>query len=195
MPDLPLILTGFEPFAGRATNRSWDAVSLVADRPGLAKHRLPVAFAALATLVPDLAHRATRGLLLVGEAESATELHVEVVALNVLHARRPDNRGAQPEQARVVSDAAAPLARSGTFDPAAALAALHAAGLPARLSHHAGTYACNQAYYLALHALADLDPTRPIGFLHVPVSEPPSSRDLARGIEEVLLTFQRGRGT
>jgi pyroglutamyl-peptidase len=170
-------------------------VSLVADRDGLTKHRLPVDFAALAVLVPDLARAATGGLLLVGEAESITELHVEVVALNVLAARIADNRGQQPARGPIVAEATAPLARAGTFDVDAAVAALHAASLPARLSHHAGTFACNQAYYLALHTAAALASTPPIGFVHVPVNEPPSSRDLARGIEEVLLTFQRGRGT
>ena len=46
----------------------------------------------------------------------------------------------------------APLALAASWDAPAVVAAIARTKLPVELSHHAGTYACNAALYLALHA-------------------------------------------
>ena len=46
---------------------------------------------------------------------------------------------------------------------------LRAQGIPARVSHHAGTYLCNAALYLSHYFAEQLElPTR-AGFIHVPL--------------------------
>jgi pyroglutamyl-peptidase len=188
----PVIVCGFEPFGGRPTNRSWEVVEALAAYapPGSYEAvRLPVDFAALARLVPGLVRRAGRALVMLGEAGGTDAVQVERVGLNVVHARIPDNLGAQPAYEEVVP--AAPLARFARWDAEACARVLAAAGVPVRVSHHAGTYACNTALYLALDA-AESGGGAPatIGFVHVPVDEPPGTSRIAAGIARLLLTFR-----
>jgi pyroglutamyl-peptidase len=188
-----VVLCGFEPFGGRSVNRSWQVVSAVPELPGVHVDRvqLPVDFAALRTLVPALVARAGRALVLCGEAEGEGAVLVERVALNVVDARLPDNRGAQPRLEELVPGA--PLARYARWDAPAACSELAQAGVPVRVSHHAGTYACNASLYLALQALDD-EAAKPapavVGFIHVPVASPPETPVIAAGIARLLLTFR-----
>jgi pyroglutamyl-peptidase len=183
-----VIVTGFEPFDQRAVNRSWEVVAALPDAPGLEKLQLPVDFAALRELVPALVARAGRALVLVGESASAESVEVERIALNVADARIPDNRGAQPRFEELVPEA--PLARYARWDAGRVVDLLAAAGVPARVSHHAGTYACNASLYLALEAAARYDAPAIIGFLHVPVGGVTSTPTIAAGISRLLLTFR-----
>ena len=183
-----VIVTGFEPFEQRPINRSWEVVAALPEAPGLEKVQLPVDFAALARLVPELVARAGRALVMVGESSLAEGVEVERIALNVAHARIADNRGAQPSLAELVPEA--PLARYARWDAGAIVDVLSAAGVPARVSHHAGTYACNAALYLALEAAAERPAPAIIGFLHVPVSEVVTSATVAAGVARLLLTFR-----
>jgi pyroglutamyl-peptidase len=158
---LPLLVTGFEPFDGRRRNRSWDAVSGLAGRPGVKVQQLPVHFARLRQEVPRLVS-GQGGLLLVGESPVA-HLCVEQVALNVVDSARPDNAGATARMEALVADG--PLALRAAWDAGSVAGRLARDGIPAAASFHAGTYACNAALYLALHAAAS---RVPVGFLHVP---------------------------
>jgi pyrrolidone-carboxylate peptidase len=157
-----LVVTGFEPFNGRRRNRSWDAVKGLSLGQGVQIHQLPVDFARLREAVPRLMSSGPRGLLLVGE--SATKnVRVEQVGLNIIHSDRPDNAGVRPQMETLVSDG--PLALLATWDARSVARKLSQNGVPAVASFHAGTFACNAAFYLALYGCAS--PTR-VGFLHVP---------------------------
>ncbi len=188
--DPAVIVCGFEPFGGRPVNRSWQVVAALPELPGLAveKVQLPVDFEALRTLVPALAGRARRALVLCGEAAATDAVQVERVALNVVDARIPDNRGAQPSFEEVVPGA--PLARYARWDAAWVAATLADAGVPVRVSHHAGTYACNASLYLALEALAAAATPALVGFIHIPVGTPPETSVITAGIARLLLTFR-----
>jgi pyroglutamyl-peptidase len=164
------IVTGFAPFGGRTNNRSWELVGRLPARAGLEKLQLPVDFEALARLVPALARRKPAVLLMVGEAP-VDSVCVEQVALNVADAGIPDNTGAAPRAQPLVASGA--LALASSWDAQALARSMQRNGIPAVASWHAGTYACNAALYLALHALARR--TR-AGFLHVP------NRNRVRGL-------------
>src|SRR5262249_53232761 len=152
-PIVDVLVTAFEPFDGRARNRSLDAVRLLAAR-GLPTETLPVDFARLPALVPPLVERARRALVLVGESTRARRPTLERTALNAAAARPADNAGAQPRDAEVVPGG--PLALAARWPGAALARALRDAGHPVDVSFHAGTYACNAALYLALHHAARL---------------------------------------
>jgi pyroglutamyl-peptidase len=184
-PRPEILLAGFEPFDGRASNRSWQVVDAVPAEPWLEKVQLPVDFAALRTIIPELAGRARKALVLCGESAQHEVVQVERVALNVLDARIPDNRGARPRFEEVAADA--PLARYARWDAAQVAEALTQAGVTALVSHHAGTYACNASLYLALHAASA---PAIVGFLHVPVATTPESSRIAAAIARLLLTFR-----
>lgn len=190
----PIVLGAFEPFGGRRVNRSLAAVERVRPPPGvrLEKVTLPVDFERLPERIAEPVAARPAALVLVGEASGRRTVAVECVALNVLHARVPDNAGRRPRRERVLPDQA--LALPATWDADALLRAVHASGVPARLSHHAGTHACNASLYLALAA----GPDCPVGFLHVPTWPwrlGPSTAALARALERVILTIAARRDT
>lgn len=158
----PFVVTGFEPFAGRSRNRSWEVVRRIPARPGLQTLQLPVDFARLKEAVPQLMDRKPCGLLLVGES-SSEQVCVEQVALNILDSDGPDNAGARLRSAAIVSGGA--LALRTPWDAQAVARKLNESGISASASFHAGTFACNAALYLALHSLGD---HVAVGFLHIP---------------------------
>ena len=63
-----------------------------------------------------------------------------------------------------------PAAYFTTLPVKACVAAIRAAGVPASVSHTAGTYVCNQVFYGLMHLLATEFPGTRGGFVHVPFS-------------------------
>ncbi|MBC7725763.1 MAG: pyroglutamyl-peptidase I [Burkholderiaceae bacterium] len=166
-----VLLTGFEPFGGETTNPSWTAVrGVLAAWDGAAAllaRRLPVAFdlsgPALATALeetcPDI-------VICVGQAGGATGIRLERVAINLDDARIADNTGHQPIDEPIVPGG--PSAYFATLPVKAAVAAIGALGIPAEVSHSAGTYACNHVFYLLMHKLEQAGHGARGGFVHVP---------------------------
>jgi pyroglutamyl-peptidase len=181
-----LILASFEPFGGRRVNRSTQAAQRVRSSAGAVLEHvvLPVDFARLARLVPRLVARRPRALLLVGEARKTRRVLVECIALNVIDARIADNARRRPR--RMPVQAGGPLALAARCDAPAVLAALKRVRIPARLSYHAGTFACNAGLYLALAAAAGRRGAPAVAFLHVPARGGPTIARLARGLEAAL---------
>jgi pyroglutamyl-peptidase len=178
-----MVVTGFEPFDGRKENRSWEVVRRLPARPGLGTFQLPVEYAKLKEIVPGLAGPDSRCLLLVGES-SADAVTVEQLALNVVNCDRPDNSGKSPDVETIV--AGAPLALRAPWDARAVARRIRAGGVPATASYHAGTFACNAAFFLALHAMGR---QTPVGFVHVPRRRWPLGiriPGLLRAIEQCL---------
>jgi len=164
-----VLLTGFEPFAGDAVNPSGDAVRAVPGRwtgpARLIADVLPVTFdgaiARLAALLDD--HRPDV-VIATGLAGGRAAVTPERIAVNLADARIPDNAGHRPQDAAVVEGG--PAAYFATLPVKAISAALGTAGIPATVSHSAGTFVCNATMYAALHATAGT-PAR-AGFIHVP---------------------------
>lgn len=165
-----VLLTGFEPFAGDATNPSGEAVRAVAagwsGPEELIVEVLPVTFdradAQLRALIdrhrPDV-------VIATGLAGGRTQVTPERVAINLADARIPDNDGAQPVDRPIVEGA--PAAYFATVPVKAMAAAMGEAGIPAAVSYSAGTFVCNHVMFAALHATASTPGAR-AGFVHVP---------------------------
>ncbi|MCR6481481.1 pyroglutamyl-peptidase I [Amycolatopsis sp. OK19-0408] len=161
-----VLLTGFEPFGGEPVNPSWQAVSLVgARRDDVAAVELPCAFeASLPALRAAVEEHRPSLVVCVGQAGGRLEVSLERVAINLIDARIPDNAGAQPVDVPVVPGA--PAAYFTSLPVKACVAAIRAAGVPAAVSHTAGTYVCNQVFYGLRHHFSELRG----GFVHVPFS-------------------------
>ncbi|HVI26755.1 MAG TPA: pyroglutamyl-peptidase I [Xanthomonadaceae bacterium] len=172
-----ILLTGFAPFGGEASNPSWDAVARL-DGARIGGHRvvarlLPVEFvASLKALRRALRETAPALVLCVGQAGGRAQLSLERVAINLADARIPDNAGASPVDAPVV--AGGPAAYFTTLPVKAMLAALRRGGIPAEVSHTAGTYVCNAVFYGLMHALRGRRVRG--GFLHIPYSPAQAAR-------------------
>jgi pyroglutamyl-peptidase len=165
-----ILLTGFDPFGGETINPSWEAArSLHGRRIGghlVVARQLPTEFAAsLQQLKAAMRELKPAIVLGVGQAGGRTQLSLERVAINLQDARLPDNAGMQPIDEPVI--AGAPAAYFSTLPLKAMLAALHDAGIPAGISHSAGTYVCNHIAYAMLHLAGTRRGTR-AGFMHIP---------------------------
>lgn len=192
-----VLVTGFEPFGGDAINASLEAVRRLPPRIGrleIATAELPTSYQrALSALEAAIATAAPRIVLCVGQAGERSGLCVERVAVNLQDARIPDNDGLQPLDTPVLPGG--PAAYLSTLPARAAVAALHAAHLPAEISMSAGTFVCNHVFYGLMHfAVLRGEPFRG-GFLHVPrlpqqagAAAGLAVEDMVRGIGIVLET-------
>jgi pyroglutamyl-peptidase len=166
------LVTGSQPFAGLPTNPA-EAVLPFVDGMEVGGIRVlalstPVSFARLPALLADLVRKHRPAFVLaLGVALGAPLVRVEAVALNAAHFAIPDNEGARPRGGvRFAEDG--PDALPATWDAAAIAAAILAAGVPARVSFHAGTHLCNLTLFTYLAALKGLGSRSPCGFLHLP---------------------------
>jgi pyroglutamyl-peptidase len=165
------LITGFEPFEGESVNPSQE-IARALDATTIAGHRvvgacLPTEFArALPALVALIqAHRPAL-VLATGLAGGSGEISLERVAINLIDARIADNAGAQPVDVPVIEAAA--NAYFSSLPLKAMLSRLVAADIPARLSHSAGTFVCNQVFFGLAHFIATHEPQMRGGFIHVP---------------------------
>jgi len=191
-----VLLTGFEPFAGDATNPSGDAVRAAEKRwtgaERLIVDVLPVAFDAAGTRLRQLLDEHRPDVVIAtGLAGGRAQVTPERVAINLADARIPDNDGAQPVDRPVVEGG--PTAYFSTLPVKAIAAALNSAGIPAAVSHSAGTFVCNYVMFTALDAV---EPGVRAGFVHVPSARESAPEgaaslpldDIVRAVEVIVRT-------
>jgi pyroglutamyl-peptidase len=165
-----ILITGFEPFGGQSINPSWEVARALA---GLSWPQTQVRVIQLPCVFAQAASALTRALddvrpdivLALGQAEGRSDISVERVAINIMDARIADNAGAQPIDQPVV--AGGPAAYFSTLPIKHLVARLRAAGFPASVSQTAGTFVCNQVFYVLQHALAGQAVRS--GFVHLPL--------------------------
>lgn len=168
-----VLVTGFDPFGGAASNPSFlVAEALAAQWTGPAALQialLPTIFAESATRLRQLLAEIRPDLVIaLGVAEGRAALTPEVIAINRIDARIADNSGAQPRDVPVVEGG--PDGLFSTLPIKAMVAAMRAADVPAALSYSAGTFVCNSTFYALMHAVRD--GSRPVraGFVHLPAT-------------------------
>ena len=163
----PILVTGFEPFAGLAYNPSADIAATLDGREidgrNIVSRLLPVDFAhyreKLEALLREFSPSPYIGF---GLASGEDMIRIERFGVNLADFDIPDNAGVRHVGRAIESDG--PAARSATLPCAEIRAALLEAGIPARLSNSAGSYLCNATLYSALGLCASV----PCGFIHLP---------------------------
>ena len=166
-----VLLTGFEPFDQDTLNPSWEAVrlldeTLINEDVRIIARQLPCVFSQAPAHLHALIERFTPQMVIaVGLGPGRSDIALERVAINLIDARIPDNLGEQPIDIPVAAEG--PTAYFSTLPIKAMVAALRAAGIPATVSHTAGTFVCNQVFYSLQHSLAGS--TVRSGFMHVPL--------------------------
>ena len=168
-----VLVTGFDPFGGEATNPSWEVCRLLpASIGGLRVEtlRVPCEFRRAIEVAAEAIERHRPSLVVcLGQAGGRSHMSVERVAINVDDARAPDNGGAQPVDEPIARDG--PPARFATLPIKAMVAAMRRAGVPTEVSNSAGTYVCNHLMYGVLHFIAEAGIAARAGFIHVPYAE------------------------
>jgi pyroglutamyl-peptidase len=166
-----ILLTGFEPFGGASTNPSAE-IARALDGTMAGGHRiagavLPCVFGGARRELARLLRRHRPAVVVcLGVAEGRAGITPERVAINLEDARIPDNAGAQPRDRPVVRGG--PAAYWSTLPVKAIVAALARHGIPAAVSHTAGTFVCNHVFYALLHAVRRRRVRA--GFIHVPAA-------------------------
>jgi pyroglutamyl-peptidase len=168
-----LLVTGFGPFPGVATNPSGKIARLVAASPRLRRLGveaqalvLPTAYASIeGALAPALARGGFDAVLMIGVAGRAKEIRVERRAANRASLLSPDAAGKRRTSLALGPGSAH---RLSAVAASPVLDRLRRHRLACRLSQDAGRYLCNAAYFSAL-----AEPV-PVLFLHIP--KPPLKR-------------------
>lgn len=174
---MTVLITGFGPFdgGGNASEALVRALAGRGDRLAELAHSrvealvLPVDTERAGGLLADAVARVRPSLLLMtGQAAGRSRLCLERVATNRRDFRIPDSAGTMLAGAAVL-DLGPERYLANWPDPEGAVAALNAAGVPARVSDDCGTHLCNQILYLALHSAHDAGQRYAATFLHIPL--------------------------
>lgn len=169
---MKVLVTGFEPFGGEASNPSFEAVRLlppqicgaeivVTEIPTVFEPSGPALEAVIELNQPNI-------VICVGQAGGNAAIAVERIAVNLRDASIPDNAGALPVDELV--RAGGPAAYFSTLPVKAIVSALRENGIPAYVSNSAGTYVCNNLLYTLLDLIHGKYPYMQGGFIHVPYS-------------------------
>lgn len=173
-----ILLTGFEVFGGNSANPS-EKLALRLDGEWIGPARiagrvLPVSIAKLDPALDEiLAETKPVAIVALGLAEREATIRLETTGHNELDFRIADNDG---KKRRGAIDKAGPAKRAATLPLNAALKALLAAGIPARLSDDPGRFLCNAALYGLLARAGKI----PCGFVHLP----PTPEMVARALKK-----------
>jgi pyroglutamyl-peptidase len=166
-----VLLTGFEPFDGEPVNPAIEAVKklhgqVVAGCRVESRQIVTVFGKAIDNLKIAIEETSPDLVICVGQAGGRSAVTVERVAVNVNDARIPDNEGNQPIDDPIVADG--PVAYWSTLPIKAIVKELTENGVPASVSHTAGTFVCNHIFYGLMHHLANSNPGVRGGFIHIP---------------------------
>ncbi|TYB41072.1 peptidase C15 [Actinomadura chibensis] len=166
-----VVVTGFGPYAEEADNPS----GAIADRldgrraEGVTVRGLvlPVTTRGVESAIAAGVERfRPDALVLTGVAPGRAAPALERVAINVRDFPLPDNDGEEPVDEPVHADG--PDGYLSTLPIKAILARWKAAGIPGYVSNTAGTFLCNQAFYVARHLTRNT--SAPVGLVHIPAT-------------------------
>jgi pyroglutamyl-peptidase len=166
-----VLLTGFGPFPGAPVNPSAVLVKALARRrrPALAglvrtAHVFVTRYAAVDHDLPKLFAEKPDIVLMFGLAGRTRHLRVETRARNAVSVLFPDASAYRLQQGIIARGEPPSLRGRASF--ARLVGAVRVGGVPARVSHDAGRYLCNYAYWRALQRSQDGQPL--IVFVHIP---------------------------
>jgi len=194
---MKILITGFDPFGGEATNPAWEAVRNLPDEVSgaeIIKVQIPTVFGKCADVTraaiiehdPDV-------IVNVGQAGGRYSVNPERVAINMDDGRIEDNEGYQPIDVPIKADGAP--AYFSTLPIKAMATAMQEAGIPAAVSNTAGTYVCNHIMYQVRYMVEHEFPGKRSGFVHVPylpsqVIDKPNMPSL--GLDELVTALTAG---
>lgn len=168
-----ILITGFEPFGHNETNVSWEVAQMLANRlpdtMDVSSLLLPVSYIrAWQTLHDELNRQRYDMLVMLGLAQSRTDICFERVAINLADASQADNDGEIRHDAGIIEQG--PVAYFSTLPIRRMCEAVKQKGIPAKISNSAGTHVCNSVFYRAMHWASTAEKPPQVGFVHLPGS-------------------------
>ncbi len=169
-----VLVTAFEPYGPWRTNASWLALmELTRDfpkSPSIVTRRYPVDYDAVRQRLQDDLAQGYDFSLHLGQAPGSSAIRLEQFALNVR-----DN-GATHADGLPSLAADGPAAYRSRLPLADWAARLRQIGIPAQVSHHAGTYLCNATLYWSHYLCEQQGWHTQSAFVHLPL-EPSQALD------------------
>ncbi len=162
-----VLLTAFEPYGEYDENASWlTLVELTRNlprEPQVITRRYPVDFAVVQErLARDLADEYDFALHL-GQAPGSSCVRLEAIGVNI------GGPAESPPEAYTPLTEEGPVAYRSSLPLAEWSARITAAGIPAQVSYHAGTYPCNATLYWTHHLAARGGLRTRAAFIHLPL--------------------------
>ncbi|MFX0092967.1 MAG: pyroglutamyl-peptidase I [Candidatus Hodarchaeota archaeon] len=172
-----IVLTGFEPFGPTRdlVNPSWEMVSNFPSSPSVFSNcdfqvfQIPLVYHSIHLKVQEILENEDPDIMICTGQSSSSMICVERVALNVADVYQRGsgwNCGAKPQDEILVEDG--PCAYFSTLPIREIVTKIQEAKIPATVSNHAGTFGCNQIFYLLMYELEKRNKHIPAGFIHVP---------------------------
>jgi len=162
-----VLLTAYGPYDQWDVNASWLVLQeITRDLPDgidLQTRLYPVDFGEVAKRLASDLTADTDVAIHLGQAPGLGRIELESVGLNLAQER--DER---PEEAWPLAEGG-PEAYFSTLPLADWAQRLRSDGIPAEVSHHAGTYLCNAALYLSQHIAAEQRFATRATFVHLPL--------------------------
>jgi pyroglutamyl-peptidase len=167
------LITGFGPYGSVANNPTMRLAAHFAVN-SVPNHRIttfvfPVTYAGVACAMTTLLTSGYEydNILMLGTNAGADDWNMERYGTNQNDLEAEDADGKYISSIKIVEES--PDQLESTIDCDRAVAAIRAAGLPAKVSLDAGRYLCNHLMFVTLSILDSLDASRvKAGFLHVP---------------------------
>lgn len=168
---MKILMTGFEPFGNSSMNPSAEVIrnfpANLFDKHQLRLEILPVVSKnAGETIVSLIEETKPQIVIMLGEASQTPAISVEKVAINWLDFRIADNSGEQIQDQPIIKTGR--NAYFSTLPVRAIVDKMNLTGIPAKISYSAGTYICNQVFYLAMHTSLKQAVFPKCGFIHLP---------------------------
>ena len=165
-----VLLTGFEPFHNASSNPTQEIVRVIQDDklPNVVTTVLPVEFGRAGLIACKLIDEIKPDVVIaLGQAEGRADITPEKIAINLDNARIPDNSGNMPNNTEITSGGAD--GHFSTLPVEEIVKTLQEEKLPASVSYSAGTFVCNNVFYLIQSHCKDKNIKS--GFVHVPLME------------------------
>ena len=165
-----VLITGFEPFGGKKTNITEQALRGAAEVSDVHTEILPVAFGRAAMMTADMMRENDYdSILLLGERPSVGSVIGFVArAHNRAYAGLiADNDDQRKLGRKIIGGAPAKLEATMSYEELRE--ALEGAPLRSRVQHKIGRFVCNDVFYRLLHKQisGEINPHTQIGFAHI----------------------------
>ena len=167
-----ILFTGFDPFGGEKINPAGEAVKMMKNEiqgAEILKLEVPTVFGKAGEVLKKTVEQyRPDAVVCVGQAGGRAAITPEMIAVNIMDARIPDNDGNKPCHEFIIKEG-----REAYFSslPVKDIEKnLNDNGIPSAVSYHAGTFVCNYLMYSLMNLIDTKYPNMRGGFVHVPYS-------------------------
>ncbi|MDG2381964.1 MAG: pyroglutamyl-peptidase I [Pirellulaceae bacterium] len=162
-----VLVTAFESYDSWKANSSWltlvELTKNLPERPHLTTRRYPVDYEPMQQQLRKDLQLGFDYILHLGQSPGSCSIQLETIGLNQATQRSGTQNGCAP----VTEDG--PMAYRSQLPAEELCRLLNQAGIPSRVSTHAGTYLCNAALYYSHHIIATKQLKTQAIFLHLPL--------------------------